>query len=224
MHPPPSGRVSIAPSASGVWPARVSVPPRPPPQSLRSLRASQPGAPLSSPPLSQAPASNGREVRIEQWLSRTFFVAPCAFRVDLPLDLSGCIVAALKEVREGIYRRSPSGVILASDARRGGAIFIEVETPWQVTHDRTITTIEGDMLTRSLAASATGGAALRTEVDELVRWSSELGREIGGFYMAFTEGTRPRTFLPTRLVAQLDGDEAEEELAISVPRKRSAQR
>lgn len=147
-------------------------------------------------------------VSLERWEDRSFHVVPCPFRVDLPLDMSGCIAAALHDSMRAGHRRVPGGMILATDrnptasgaarARREGAIFIEVEE----SDDPTVAWIGGDLLIRPLPAVAT---PLRAEVVELLRWSEELGHEVDGFYVGFVAGEGPRAFRPARLLAALDG-------------------
>jgi hypothetical protein len=139
-------------------------------------------------------------VRIERWQSRAFHVCPCPFRVDLPLDMSGCIVSALKDTMNAGHRRSPGGLILASDRCAGasGAIYVEVEP---MSDDPAIAWLEGDLLVRALPPRS---APLRNEVDELVRWSSELGREVDTFFVGFIPGEGPRSFRPARLIAALE--------------------
>lgn len=142
---------------------------------------------------------DGREVRIERWIGRAFYVATCSFRVDLPLDMSGCVAAALRDASVEGHRRTPGGAILASDARRGGAIFVEVEP--SAVDDASIARIDAEVLARRLPLPA---SPLRAEVDELLRWSHELGHCIAAFYVGFTAGERPRSFRPTRLFAALE--------------------
>ncbi|MGZ6067646.1 MAG: hypothetical protein ACXWUG_30995 [Polyangiales bacterium] len=142
-----------------------------------------------------------RVVRLERWQSRAFHVVACPFRVDLPLDMSGCIVSALKDTMSAGHRRMPRGLVLASDRRAGtsgGAIFVEVEP---MSDDPAIAWIEGDLLVRALPSSSN---PLRHEVDELVRWSGELGRGVDSFYVGFTPGEGPRSFRPARLFAALE--------------------
>lgn len=150
------------------------------------------------------PQTSCREVRIERWGARTFFVAPCPFRVDLPLDMSGCVVSALKETMGAGYRRPPRGLILASDARGRGAVFIEIEPPAE--HDSRVATLDGERLVRALPGRTAG---LRSEVEELVRWSDQLGRDIAAFYVAFVAAEGPRSFRPAALMATLDADVVE---------------
>lgn len=154
--------------------------------------------------LDVAPPSS-REVRIEQWDERRFFISACAFKLGLPLDMSGCIVSAMRDLREGTHRRAPGGLILATDARLGGAIMIEVETTNDAQTDGTLSSLSGELLSRALVGSL---AAMRHEVDELRRWGGELGRSVTGFYVSYVDGPRPRSFLPTRVLGHLDGDEA----------------
>lgn len=147
-----------------------------------------------------------RVVRLERWTSKAFHVVPCRFGVDLPLDMSGCIVAALQDTMQAGHRRLPGGLVLASDrsvgtdrSLRNGAIFVEVQPAHD---DASIAWLEGDLLVRSLPARPSG---LRSEVDELLRWSTELGHDVGTFYVGFTPGEGPRSFRPARLFAALDG-------------------
>jgi len=151
---------------------------------------------------------DARVVSLERWEDRAFHVVPCPFRVDLPLDMGGCIAAALHDTMRAGHRRVPRGMILASDrdpnasgaarSRRDGAIFIEVEP----TDEPSLAWIGGDLLVRPLPATA---AALRPEVIELIRWSQELGHDVDGFYVGFVAGEGPRAFRAARLYAALDG-------------------
>jgi hypothetical protein len=157
-------------------------------------------------------AHPSREVRIERWIGRSFYVAASPFRVDLPLDVSGCIAAALRDARIEGHRRTPGGAILASDARRGGSadcgiaptsraprIFVEVER--SAVDDPAVVRLDAEILARRLPRDA---PRLRPEVDELMRWSNELGHAIAAFYVGFTAAEGPRSFRPTRLFAALE--------------------
>lgn len=155
-----------------------------------------------------------REVRIERWSSRTFYVVPCPFRVDLPLDMSGCIVGALRDTGSAGHRRVAGGAILASDALHRGAIYVEVE-PARM-EDPMITSMSADVLARALPFQPGG---LRAEVDELLRWSNELGHEVGTFYVGFAPGEGPRSFRPTRLFAMLDGGALVEHFEVRTQRQ-----
>lgn len=159
-----------------------------------------------------------RVVRLERWNARCFVVVPCPFRVDLPLDMGGCITAALHEAMHSGHRRVPGGLILASDrqpnvlaAARNGAIFIEVEP----SNDPALAWIEGDLLTRALDSTT----RLRAEVDELIRWSFELGHDVDNFYVGFAAGEGPRSFRATRLLAALDGGPVVETFEIRSSRR-----
>ncbi|MFI5296842.1 MAG: hypothetical protein ACHREM_01980 [Polyangiales bacterium] len=176
--------------------------------------------------LDTSPISS-REVRIEQWARRAFFISPCAFKLGLPLDMSGCIVSAMRDLREGPYRRAPGGLILATDARLGGAIMIEVETSEEHSVDGVLSSLSGDLLARAVVGSLTG---MRLEVDELKRWGGELGRDVTGFYVAYVEGPRPRSYVATRILGHLDGDEEQtgrpsvEHIVVASQRKSQAPR
>lgn len=144
---------------------------------------------------------NCREVRLERWdRPRAFHIVPCTFRVDVPLDMSGCIVAALKTTMSMGLRRVPGGHLLATDAKRSGAVFVEVEPPEE--DDPTLVWLDGDVLSRALPVT---GARIRADVDELMRWALMLGHDVESFYVSFVAGEGPRTFRPTRLLAALDG-------------------
>ncbi|MBI2393314.1 MAG: hypothetical protein HYV09_27265 [Deltaproteobacteria bacterium] len=167
-----------------------------------------------------------RVITLERWDARAFHVMPCPFRVDLPLDMSGCIASALHDAMRAGHRRVPRGQILASDrdpnavgaarSRREGAIFVEVEP----SEDRALAWIEGDVLVRALPARAT---PLRPEVTELLRWSEELGHDVDGFYVGFVAGEGPRAFRPARLLAALDGGPVVETFEVRTPRRTFAQ-
>jgi hypothetical protein len=172
-----------------------------------------------------APPSSSREVRIEQWGERRFFISACSFKLGLPLDMSGCIVSAMRDLREGTHRRAPGGLILATDARLGGAIMIEVEVTNDAATDGTLSSLQGELLSRALVGSLAG---MRHEIDELKRWGGELGRDVTSFYVSYVEGARPRSFLATRVLGHLDGDEASdasvERIVVAAPRKSQAPR
>lgn len=163
-----------------------------------------------------------RVVRLERWETRSFHVVPCPFRVDLPLDMGGCIAAALHDTMRAGHRRTPGGMILATDrapdavgaarVRRDGAIFVEVDP----SDDPTLAMIEGDLLTRALPPT---GGRVRGEVDELMRWALELGHDVDGFYVGFAAGEGPRSFRATRLIAALDGGPVLETFEIRTPRR-----
>lgn len=178
-----------------------------------------------SPPAVEPAPNSSREVRIEQWGERRFFISACSFKLGLPLDMSGCIVSAMRDLREGTHHRAPGGLILATDARLGGAIMIEVEVTSDAATDGTLTSLSGELLSRALVGSLT---ATRHEVDELKRWGGELGREVTGFYVSYVEGPRPRSFLATRILGHLDGEEeanpSVERIVVSAPRKSQAPR
>ena len=159
-----------------------------------------------------------RVVRLERWNPRCFVVVACPFRVDLPLDMGGCITAALHEAMHSGHRRVPGGLILASDrhphvlaAARNGAIFVEVEA----SNDPTLAWLEGDLITRALDSTT----RLRSEVDELMRWSLELGHDVDNFYVGFAPGEGPRNFRATRLLAALDGGPVVETFEVKSTRR-----
>jgi hypothetical protein len=166
---------------------------------------------------------DARVVRLERWEARAFHVVPCPFRVDLPLDMGGCVAAALHDTMRAGHRRIVGGMILASDRHAAtrtsvtrsicdGAIFIEVEPR---DDDPALTWIEGDVLSRALPGTS---SRLRQEVDELLRWSGELGNDVDAFYVGFSAGEGPRSFRPSRLLAALDGGVVET-FEIRLPRR-----
>src|SRR4051812_28623590 len=46
-----------------------------------------------------------REVRLERWDRRPFYVVDCPFRVDVPFDMSECVIAALRQAQSEGHRR-----------------------------------------------------------------------------------------------------------------------
>lgn len=157
----------------------------------------------------QVPAqspSPPRPVRTERWHRRAFFASPCRFFIDLPLDMTGCIHGALHEAARAGLRRPEGGELFATDALFRGAILVEVED-----HDGAadLVRVDGvDLLGREVPER---GVRLRVELDELVRWSMELGHEVSAVYVRYELGEPAAR--PVDVFAALRGDTAVNEPA-----------
>ena len=150
--------------------------------------------PSSSPPLSRA-------VRVERWSARTFYAIPCKFLIDVPIDLSGCVIAGAREARRAGYRLLPTGDAYATDAIYRGALLLEVDPESQGVEQRVVLDVE--VLARELPESV---VRLRAELGELVRWSVELGYEVTGRYVRYDGvGTSPTTLRPRTVFAAIRG-------------------
>ena len=150
----------------------------------------------------QVPAHGpSRPVRTERWHRRAFFASPCRYFIDVPLDMTGCIHGALREATRAGHRRPEGGDVFATDAIFRGAILVEVED-----HDPVadLIRVDGvDLLGREVPER---GARLRVELDELVRWSMEIGHEVSAVYVRYDlSGPAAR---PIEVFAALRGDTA----------------
>jgi len=141
-------------------------------------------------------------VRSDHWQARTFYASPCKFFIDVPLDMSGCIVGAVHEAsRLGLSPR-PGGQLLVTDTLFRGAVLVEVAPPVQA-HPQVVT-IGGDVLARDLPQK---GAKLRGELDELVRWALEIGQEVTGCYVRYEPaGNLPGLVRPAEVFAAVRGE------------------
>lgn len=130
---------------------------------------------VSLPPVSSRP------VRHEFWARRTFFASPCRFFIDVPLDMTGCIHAALRDAQDHGVVRKESGAILATDALFRGAILIEVDadtpSPTELVRIHDVELLARELPTRRVN--------LRAELDELVRWSIDLGHDVVAMYVDY---------------------------------------
>lgn len=143
-----------------------------------------------------------REVRVERWKNRAFYASPCRFFLDVPLDMSGIIHAAVRDCVAHGYHQQPSGMTLITDAIFRGAALIEIVDPRP--GDPHVQRMDGEMLARSLPDK---GVRLRAELDELVRWSVDIGYEIGGCYVSYEPRDSSRSVRPAHLYAPIRGEE-----------------
>jgi hypothetical protein len=145
----------------------------------------------------------GRAVRVERWASRLFYATPCRFFIDVPLDMSGCVAAARREALAAGYRLPLLGDVLATDALYRGAILVEIEPGGpESTH---VMELDGEVLARELPEK---GARLRVELDELVRWSFDLGHEVSAVYVQYQSiGDIPGAVRAAHVFAAIKGGE-----------------
>jgi hypothetical protein len=153
---------------------------------------------------SWAPKGPSREVRVERWKQRAFYASPCRFFIDVPLDMSGIVRAAVRDCVTHGHHPAPGGMTLVTDAIFRGAALIEITDPRP--DDPHVVRIDGEMLGRELPPK---GVKLRAELDELVRWAVDLGFELGGCYVQYElrkdTGSGIRA---TQVYAPISGQEA----------------
>lgn len=148
-------------------------------------------------------AQQPREVRVERWGTRTFYASQCRFFIDVPLDMSGMILGAIREATQHGFRVLPGGAALATDALFRGAVLIEIEDDGSDHHN--VIRLSGEVLSRALPEK---GVRLRSELDELARWSLDLGYEVTGCYIEYTPaGSIPGAVRPTTVYASIRGEE-----------------
>jgi hypothetical protein len=150
------------------------------------------------------PRQPSREVRVERWEGRTFYASQCRFFIDVPLDMSGIVLGAVREAMNHGLRLVPGGMTLATDTLFRGAVLIEIQDDGREDHN--IVRMGGELLSRALPEK---GVRLRSELDELVRWSLDLGYEVTGCYIEYT----PRESIPgavraTTVYASIKGEDA----------------
>src|SRR6476469_9698827 len=73
------------------------------------------------------PVSTSRPVRSERWANRAFFASPCRFFIDVPLDMTGCILGVVREAQDLGLPVLDGGEIFATDALYRGAVLVELE-------------------------------------------------------------------------------------------------
>ena len=140
-----------------------------------------------------------REVRVERWVGRLFYATPCRFFIDVPLDMSGCVAAALRDAVAAGCRLAEDGEVLATDSIFRGAILVEVEPIDSVN----LVVLDTEVLARGLPEK---GVRLRKELDELVRWAIDLGHDVAALYVRFEPtGTIPGAMKPTHVYAAIQG-------------------
>lgn len=153
---------------------------------------------------SWAPAGPAREVRVERWASRTFYASACRFFLDVPLDMTGLILNATRDAAQRGHRLLLGGAVLATDAIYRGSVLVEIVDEGVTAHD--VVRIDGEVLARALPEK---GLRLRSELEELVRWSTDLGHEVTGCYVLYeNRGSMPGAVKPTQVYATLRGEHA----------------
>ncbi len=142
-----------------------------------------------------------REVRIERWAARAFYASPCRYFIDLPLDMTGSVINAQRDAVAAGHALLDGGAVYATDTHYRGAILVEIQPHRRF--DANVVALEGEFLSRQLPLK---GVKLRTELDELVRWSLDLGLQVGGVYVQY----EPDRGLvrPTGVFAALRGEES----------------
>lgn len=152
---------------------------------------------------SLAPKGPSREVRVERWKHRAFYASPCRFFIDVPLDMSGIVAAAVRDCTVHGYHLVPGGMTLVTDAIFRGAALVEITDPRP--EDTHVVRIDGELLARALPEK---GVKLRAELDELVRWAVDLGFEIGGCYVQYELSTVSGSAVrATQVYAPISGEE-----------------
>jgi hypothetical protein len=147
---------------------------------------------------SNEPASR-REVRVERWGVRAFYASPCRYFIDIPLDMTGSVINARRDAVQAGHALLEGGSVYATDTHYRGAILVEIHPDRRA--DPNVIALEGEFLARSLPPK---GVKLRKELDELVRWSLDLGLEVAGMYVQYEEeGALVR---PTHVFASLRGE------------------
>jgi hypothetical protein len=141
-----------------------------------------------------------RVVRSESWSSRIFYAAACRFFIDVPLDMTGCIHAGLLETVEHGLEPLPGGDLLLTDSLYRGAVLVEIARPAKIA-DRHVVELSGlELLSRELPSS---GVRMRAELDELTRWSFDLGHQVKALYVRYAR-VPPGIMRPTTVYAALE--------------------
>ena len=153
---------------------------------------------------SWAPKGPSREVRVERWRHRTFYASPCRLFMDVPLDMSGIVAAAVRDCMTHGYHLVPGGMTLVTDSIFRGAALIEISDPRP--DDPHVIRLGGELLARGLPER---GVKLRAELDELVRWAVDLGYEVAGCYVQYDlNPTTGNGLRAVQLFAPLRGEES----------------
>ncbi len=140
-----------------------------------------------------------REVRIERWAARAFYASPCRYFIDLPLDMTGSVINARRDAVAAGHVLLEGGSVYATDTHYRGAMLVEIHPERGA--DPNVVALQGEFLSRQLPPK---GVKLRKELDELVRWSLDLGLEVSGVYVQYEEdGSLVR---PTNVFAALRGE------------------
>ncbi len=150
------------------------------------------------------PSGPSRAVRAERWLGRTFYASQCRFFLDVPLDMSGMIANASREATQHGHHVTLGGLTLATDAIYRGAVLVEVQDPGIPLAN--VVRLDGEVLGRALPER---GAKLRAELDELARWSLDLGLEVTACYVQYeARGSLPGSVRATHVYASVRGEES----------------
>ena len=139
--------------------------------------------PIRSVPWTTPPPS--RPVRCERWDERTFYAFPCAFLLDVPLDMTGCIQAARRAATGAGLDPIADGDVLATDALFRGAVLVQIAADPRLasSEDPHVVRLRGaELLSRELPERP---VRLRAELDELARWSRELGHDFAAVYVRY---------------------------------------
>ena len=148
------------------------------------------------------PPASTRPVRFEHWRHRTFYASACRFHLDVPLDMTGVILAASREAMHHGLRPISAGVMLATDAVYRGAVLIEIERESPSGHG-VLRVDDAELLVRELPPRS---VRLRPEVDELLRWSREVGHEVAGIYVQYEYPAASTSVRATQIFATLKGE------------------
>jgi hypothetical protein len=150
-------------------------------------------------PLPTTAARAVRQIRLD---GRSFYATPCKFFIDVPLDMSGCILGAVREAAKAGLRVVPGGLMLVCDTHYRGAVLVEVMA--DAMGQSNVVVVGGSLLARDLPPK---GAKLRAELDELVRWSLEIGLEVTGCYVRYEPvGSLPGALRPAEIFASVNGE------------------
>jgi hypothetical protein len=159
------------------------------------------------------PVSTSRHVRTERWERRVFFASPCRFFIDLPLDMNRCIMGAVREANDMELPVLDGGDVFATDALYRGAVLVELEPDVAMvpTTGSIIRVRDLDLLARPLPDR---GVRLRAELDELVRWSLDLGHDVSAVYVQYAS-TEQGIVRATEVFAALKAETEEARSAAS---------
>lgn len=145
----------------------------------------------------------GRAVRVERWVGRAFYASACRFFLDVPLDMTGLILNATREAVQHGHTLVPGGAILATDTIYRGAVLLEIVDP-RLHGMMNVVRVDGEVLARGLPEK---GLRLRSELDELVRWSNDLGHEVTGCYVQYEHrGSIPGAVKASQVFATIRGE------------------
>ncbi|MBK7396686.1 MAG: hypothetical protein IPJ34_10390 [Myxococcales bacterium] len=139
-----------------------------------------------------------REVRLDHWERRSFYAAACRFFIDVPLDMSGIVLAGQREALHAGFKLKPAAAAYATDSIYRGAVLLELDGDPGIDGSH-IVRLEGEVLVRALPPK---GAKLRAELNELARWSKDLGYEVNGLFVVYeSNGTMPGGMKATQVFA-----------------------